>query len=252
MLEHSNLPESGTTADDATAPQTGADAVAGSTSTIGEADSAGAADAAAADNRGRRSTNPALPAVPELSPAACAARLAELFPAVFTPGAPKPLKLRIQADIQQRAPGVFTRKVLSAFLHRHTTSNAYIKALLNSPQRFDLDGQPAGEVTAEHREAASAEMQRRRSLHEARRVAEREAQRSAEREAHRAERAAYEAAQRARAADDEQRRERQALLRAYEASTLSRSNFCALKGVSEAQLDAVLAQARQDLSTRTK
>lgn len=177
--------------------------------------------------------------VPELSPAACAARLAELFPAVFTPGSPKPLKLRIQADLQQRAPGVFTRKALSGFLHRHTTSTAYLRALVNSPQRIDLDGLAAGEVAAEHREAAVAELQRRRDLHDARRAAERDAQRAAER-------AAQEEARRARLQQDEQRRERQALLRAFEASTLTRRNFCALKGLTETQLDAMLVLARQE------
>jgi sRNA-binding protein len=177
--------------------------------------------------------------VPELSPTACAARLAELFPAVFTPGSPKPLKLRIQADLQQRAPGVFTRKALSGFLHRHTTSTAYLRALVNAPQRIDLDGLAAGEVAAEHREAAVAELQRRRDLHDARRAAERDAQRAAER-------AAQDEARRARLQQDEQRRERQALLRAFEASTLTRRNFCALKGLSETELDAMLALARQE------
>ena len=92
----------------------------------------------------------AAPAIPELSPAACALRLAELFPAVFMPGAPKPLKLRIQADVQLRAPGIFTKKSLSVFLHRHTTSTAYLKALMNAPQRIALDGAPAGDVAEEH------------------------------------------------------------------------------------------------------
>jgi ProP effector len=174
------------------------------------------------------------PAVPDLSPAACALRLAELFPAVFTPGAPKPLKLRIQADVQQRAPGIFTKKSLSIFLHRHTTSTAYIKALLNSPQRLDLDGLPAGDIAGEHRQAAAAELERRRASHEARRAAEREAQRKA-----------YDEARRARAADEDLRREREALIRAYETTTLTRANFCALKGLTEAELDALLAQPRQ-------
>ena len=47
-----------------------------------------------------------------MSPAACAQQLAERFPALFA-GKPKPLKLRIQADIQERAPGVFTKQALS-------------------------------------------------------------------------------------------------------------------------------------------
>ncbi len=175
----------------------------------------------------------AAPAIPELSPAACAARLAELFPALFAGNVPQPLKLRIQTDIQQRAPGIFTKKSLSIFLHRHTTNTAYLRAVANAPQRIDLDGQPAGEIADDHRQAAMAELERRRAMHEARREAERQTQRTANDEA-----------RRARAAEDEQRRETLALARAFETTTLTRSNFCALKGVSEAQLDALLAQAR--------
>ena len=175
------------------------------------------------------------PAVAELSPAACAARLAELFPALFATAAPQPLKLRIQADIQQRAPGIFTKKSLSVFLHRHTTTTAYLRAVVNAPQRIELDGQPAGEIADEHRQAAAAELERRRALHDDRRAAERETQRKA-----------FEASRVAREADDAQRRERAVLLRAFETSTLTRANFCALKGLTEAQLEGLLAQARLD------
>ena len=121
------------------------------------------------------------PAVAELSPAACAARLAELFPALFGAGRALPIKLRVQADIQQRAPGVFTRKSLSPFLHRYTTSTAYLKALVNSPHRFDLDGAPAGEIDDVHRQAAATELERRRGLFEARACAERAAANEARR-----------------------------------------------------------------------
>jgi sRNA-binding protein len=100
-----------------------------------------------------------------------ALRLAARFPALFGAGGPRPIKLRIQSDIQQRAPGAFTRKALSAFLHRHTTSTAYLKALVASGSRFDLDGEPAGEVAPEHREAAEAELARRRAVAQARRGA---------------------------------------------------------------------------------
>jgi sRNA-binding protein len=107
-----------------------------------------------------------------MSPAQTAAELAQRFPALFGgDGPPKPLKLRIQADIQQRAPGVFTRKTLSPFLHRHTTSTPYLKALVASADRFDLDGQPAGVVADEHRQAAQVELERRRALVAARRAA---------------------------------------------------------------------------------
>ena len=104
--------------------------------------------------------------------------LAERFPALFGVGRALPIKLRIQADIQQRAPGVFNKKSLSIFLHRHTTSTAYIKALVNSPHRIDLDGQPAGDIAQEHKDAGIAELQRRMAIVQARRVAERDAQRA--------------------------------------------------------------------------
>ncbi|MBP6777788.1 MAG: ProQ/FinO family protein [Piscinibacter sp.] len=174
----------------------------------------------------------AAPPVAELSPTACAAQLGARFPALFGPGVALPLKLRIQADIQQRAPGIFTRKALSIFLHRHTTSNAYLKALARATQRFDLDGAPAGELADEHRQAAVAELERRRGVHLQRREAQVAAERDARRES-------AETEGRARA-------ERAALLRAHEASTLTRKNFCALKGVAEDALDALLALARQE------
>lgn len=109
--------------------------------------------------------SPAPAAVPEMTAAACAARLAELFPALFgADGPPRPVKLRVHADVQQRAPGVFTRRVLSTFLARHTTTSAYLRGLVESPHRFDLDGQPAGEIADEHRQAAREELARRRAL----------------------------------------------------------------------------------------
>lgn len=121
------------------------------------------------------------PETPGLSPAACAKLLAEQFPALFGPeSGPKPVKLRIQVDIQQRAPGVFSR----------------------------------------------------RGLHQARRQEERQTEQVAQREQ--------------RHADDNARRERALLLRAFESSTLTKANFCALKGIAEPELDASLAQARQE------
>ena len=136
-----------------------------------------ATEAATEEATGSESA-PKAPAIPDLSPAACAALLAERFPALFGVGRALPIKLRIQADIQQRAPGVFNKKSLSIFLHRHTTSTAYIKALVNSPQRIDLDGQPAGDIAQEHKDAGITELQRRLAIVQARRVAERDAQRA--------------------------------------------------------------------------
>lgn len=163
------------------------------------------------------SENPTPTVAPsELTPADCARKLGELFPALFG-GAPKPLKLRIQADIQQRAPGLFTKPLLSAFLRRYTGGTAYLIALTKAPHRFDLDGAPAGELSEEHREAARVELARRREVHQAR-----------------------------RAQEEQERRNRGALLHDFERTTLTRANFCALKGIDPEQLDGLLDIARRE------
>lgn len=157
-----------------------------------------------------------------LNPAACAQELKTRFPALFT-GAAKPLKLRIQADIQERAPGVFTKQALSAFLRRYTGSTSYLIAVSRGAQRFDLDGQPAGELSEEHRKVALEELARRRTLQQTRREQ-----------------------------DEQERRQRAALLRDFETTTLTPANFCALKGIAADQLDGLLATARQEAEERRR
>jgi ProP effector len=239
---------------------------------------------------------------PGLSPAECGARLAELFPSLFVaPGAPgpfKPIKLRVHADILERAPGVFSKRVLGIFFSRYTTSNGYLKALVaDGAQRFDLDGQPAGTIADEHRAAAVEELARRHAIAAERRAAQRKASlppRADEPGAARAPRASRaapasmrddarrepddrarrprpvreqrppraespiaprppmqaaavrEAAAAAMLPADPARRERALLLRAFEASPLSKANFCALKRITEAELDEALTQARSE------
>jgi hypothetical protein len=153
---------------------------------------------------------------------ACAEQLRQHFPAVFS-GAPKPLKLRIQADIQERAPGAFTKAALSAFLRRHTGRTGYLIALTRAANRFDLDGAPAGEISAEHRQAALDELARRRALQATR-----------------------------EAALQDQRRARAELLRAFETSSLSTANFCALKGLSADELPGLLELARREAAERAQ
>ena len=106
--------------------------------------------------------------------------LGQHFPALFGAGVIKPIKLRIQVDIHERAPGVFAKKSLSLFLQRHTTGTAYLRALVaEGAKRFDLDGHPVGEIAAEHRDAAGVELARRRAIVEAKKNAGREAARAA-------------------------------------------------------------------------
>ena len=166
--------------------------------------------------------DPAPVAAPALGAEDCAEQLRQHFPALFA-GAPKPLKLRIQADIQARAPGLFTKAALSAFLRRHTGRTGYLIALTRATQRFDLDGAPAGEISAEHRQAALDELARRRAL-----------------QVHR------------EAAEQEQRRQRVELLRAFEGTSLSLANFCALKGVAVDELPALLDLARREATERVE
>ncbi|WKB54050.1 ProQ/FinO family protein [Eleftheria terrae] len=151
---------------------------------------------------------------------ACAALLRERFPALFA-GKPKPLKLRIQVDIQERSPGVFPKQSLSAFLRRYTMSDAYLRAVAAGTHRFDLDGQPVAELSEEHRKLAHDTLAQRRTQGDAK-----------------------------RAQEQAQRQFRAALLRDFETTTLTRENFCALKGVDPAQLDEQLELARRETAER--
>lgn len=127
---------------------------------------------------------PAATPPPESGVADTARLLASHFPALFGAGVIKPIKLRIQVDIQQRAPGVFSKKALSMFLQRYTTTTAYLRGLVaEGAARSDLDGQPAGEIAAEHRDAAGSELERRRAIVDAKKLAGREAARASRQEA---------------------------------------------------------------------
>jgi sRNA-binding protein len=204
----------------------------------------------------------------------------------------------VHADILERAPGVFSKRVLGIFFSRYTTSNGYLKALVaDGAQRFDLDGQPAGAIADEHRAAAVEELARRHAIAAERRAAQRkpmpapDTAPTAERpprlpkehaarepaRPRRHERAQPAGRDRGRSPErrpdgpmrqppprrpeqlapapppaptamptDPAQRERLLLLRAFESSPLSKANFCALKRISEAELDAQLAAARKE------
>jgi ProP effector len=146
----------------------------------------------------------------------CGPQLKKLYPALFS-NPPKPLKLRIQADIQARSPGLFTKPQLSAFLRRYTGSHAYLNALVKATHRFDLDGNPGDELSDEHRNAATEELARRRANTQAR-----------------------------IALEMEQRANRATLLKEFEANTLPAAEFAAAKGVPEGELEPLIARARKE------
>ncbi len=193
-----------------------ADAEAGAGAGADSAASAQAGDQASAQKAGPKGGQSGNQNGGRVDVPAVAAALKELFPALFS-GPARPVKLRIQADIQERAPGKFSKQQLSAFLRRYTGGTGYLIGLTKAKQRFDLDGQPAGDISDEHRQAAQEELTRRRGITETRR------------------------------ADEERgRQERAQLLRDFSRTTLTPANFCALKGLSQEQLDAQLALAREE------
>lgn len=78
-------------------------------------------------------------------PAACLKDLCLRFP-VFAQHLP--LKLRIEKDLIAR--GVEDCRVLRVALANHTRSRAYIEKVAAGGTRFDLDGQPAGDILPGH------------------------------------------------------------------------------------------------------
>src|SRR6478609_6596852 len=96
------------------------------------------------------------------------ARLTEAFPQTFVlekyrPH--RPLRVGIAADIPARCPAV-ERRVLSAALRAYARRVMYLRALVAGAARVDLDGNPAGEVTA-----GEAEFAEILASHEAKRAA---------------------------------------------------------------------------------
>ena len=160
------------------------------------------------------------PATDAAAPGAAAVdagpQLKTLFPALFS-NPPKPLKLRIQADIQARAPGKFTKPQLSAFLRRYTGSHGYLNAIVKATHRFDLDGNPGDELSDEHRQAAVDELARRRTLANAKRDLELQ-----------------------------QRANRATLLKEFGENTLPAAEFAKSKGIAEAELEPILDRARKE------
>jgi ProP effector len=93
----------------------------------------------------------------------------------------KPLALGIHKEIAIRQPEVAAPDLRLA-MRIHTQSTRYLKELLTATVRFDLDGQPSGEVTEEHRKAADEALKERFKKVAERKKAEKKAQADAERE----------------------------------------------------------------------
>lgn len=71
-----------------------------------------------------------------------------------------PLAIGIDKQVLARLPGI-DKKALRIALGLHTNSTRYLKAMEKAQQRFDLDGNVAGEVPDEHRARASEALKER-------------------------------------------------------------------------------------------
>jgi ProP effector len=115
--------------------------------------------------------------------------------AVFRDG--RPLALGIHKAVKERMPDVDAAQLRLA-MRLHTASTRYLKALLAGRERYDLDGNPAGEVTDEQREVAGTTLRERfkkaADRHKAEQQAQKEAQRQKEAEQQRQEKLAQLAA----------------------------------------------------------
>ena len=86
-------------------------------------------------------------------------RLMEAFPACFSRKAPQPLKIGLGEELLALAgvhPALadLTRTRIRRALKVYTGASAYRRALAAGGPRYDLDGQPAGEITPEQQTLA--------------------------------------------------------------------------------------------------
>ncbi|MBK1642699.1 hypothetical protein CKO12_12630 [Chromatium okenii] len=87
--------------------------------------------------------------------------LVALYPDCFDPSNPRPLKIGIYKDLLAAGHDPkAVRCVMTAYCHRPR----YLKALQTGVMRIDLQGQPAGEVTAFHAADAQDKLAQRHSI----------------------------------------------------------------------------------------
>jgi ProP effector len=103
---------------------------------------------------------------------AALAKLAELYPACFAAGASgphRPLKIGIYADLRERGLKAAEAGALGVYTRRR----AYLKAVAAGGPRYDLDGNPCGEVTADQMADAQAKIEAAAKIAQERGEAER-------------------------------------------------------------------------------
>jgi ProP effector len=102
--------------------------------------------------------------------AAGIALLAELWPKCFSvyEGRRRPLKLKIHLDIQAALDGAITPAELHKALGMYCSNPVYLGHIRTGARRLDLDGNPAGVVTADEEAHARATLTGTRAKKEVR------------------------------------------------------------------------------------
>lgn len=93
----------------------------------------------------------------------------------------KPLALGTRERLVERHPDLDPRLVKHALV-KHCKRPRYLKTLASDPRRYDLDGNPQGEVTGEQRDKAKTDLEKHHEHEEAvtqRRLAEAQRQEAA-------------------------------------------------------------------------
>ena len=143
-------------------------------------------------------------------------RLFELYPQLF--GARfLPLKLGVFEDLLARHPEAFKREDLKVALGLHARSTRYLEAVASGKPRHDLDGNPVEPVAPAHVHHAILEVFRRRQ---------------------------------ARSAEDLRPQLRAQLVKAIEASGLSREDYMLIARSNDETATAVLDEAFAELGAR--
>lgn len=94
----------------------------------------------------------------------------------------KPLAIGIDKQLLAKLPDL-NRKALRMALGIHTNSLRYLKCMAKATERFDLEGNPAGEVTEAQRSHASEILRERFKKDAEQRRAQREAEEAERRRA---------------------------------------------------------------------
>ena len=118
-------------------------------------------------------TPPSARIVRQQAVAAVIALLAELYPRCFSiyEGRRRPLKIGIHKDIQAKLDGAITADELYKALGAYCSNPVYLSSTRKGAWRLDLDGKPAGVVTADEEAHAKAILASIRAKQEARTAA---------------------------------------------------------------------------------